>query len=214
MYAASLVPRTVVAGQGVRIFVGFPLIAALCLIAAVSVPRIQVKILGWLSVPLEEGHWLHQALLALTTTLVALFFIWSVKRLRVEGLFDFFFAPLTHPSASPFGMFSIALSATGGAIGGWLILTSEQVGLGTIFLALTFFFGGIALSSVPDAVSIAPPLPKVKVIRTTGQGKAQETEGRLLSHSEEHWYIFHEEDKSLRMVPDENVEVVCVEVRC
>lgn len=213
MYAASLVPRTVVAGQGVRIFVGFPLIAALCLITAVSMPRIQSKILEWVSIPLEEGHWLHQAILALTATLIALFFIWSVKRLRAEGLFDFFFAPLTHSSASPFGLFSIALSAIGGAVGGWLILTTEQVGWETVFLALVFFFGGIALSSVPDAVSIEPPLPKVNVIRTTKAGESIEYKGRLLTHSEGHWYIFHEEEKFLRMVPDDNVEVVCIEVR-
>lgn len=212
MYAASLVPRTVVAGQGVRIFVGFPLIAALCLITVVSVPRIQLKILEWVSMPLEEGHWLHQVILALTATLIAVFFIWSVKRLRAEGLFDFFFAPLTNPNASPFGLFSIALSAIGGAIGGWLILTAEQVGWETIFLALVFFFGAIALSSVPDAVSIDPPLPKVNVI-TTKAGESEEYEGRLLTHSEGHWYIFDEKKKFLRMVPDDNVEVVCIDVR-
>jgi hypothetical protein len=87
------------------------------------------------------------------------------------------------------------------------------MGWGTIFLALVFFFSGIALSSVPDAVSIEPPLPKVNVIRTTSSGESKEYKGRLLAHSENHWYIFHEEDKFLRVVPDDNVEVVCIEVR-
>ena len=214
LYAAALVPRTVVAGQGVRIFVGFPLVAALCLLVVVSLARWERDILELiLRKPLGEGDVLHQLILGFVAMLIALFFIFSVKRLRTEGLFDFFFTPLDKPDASPFRLLSIILSATGGAVGGWLILTADQVSWQTLFLALVFFFGSIALAGVPDAVSIDPPLPKVKVTETTKAGKEKTYEGKLLTHAEAHWYIFDDEEKVLHMIPDSKADVVCVQAK-
>jgi hypothetical protein len=81
---------------------------------------------------------------------------------------------------------------------------------------LVFFFGAIALAGVPDAVSIEPPLPKVKVTETTKRGEVNKYEGKLLAHSESHWYVFEEvegEEHVLHMIPDDNAEVVCFEAK-
>jgi hypothetical protein len=216
LYAAALVPRTVVAGQGVRIFVGFPLMAALFLLIVLSMMRWEKNIVTWVFAgALDDVLVLHQILVGSIAILVTLFFIWFVKRVRTEGLFDFFFTPLNKPDASQFRLSSIVLSALGTAVGGVLILTASDV-KGTLFLALVFFFGAIALASVPDAVSIEPPLPKVRVTETTNGGEVKNYEGRLVGHSEYHWYIFEEgEDKEhvLHMIPDGNAEVICVQAK-
>jgi hypothetical protein len=217
LYAAALVPRTVVAGQGVRIFVGFPLIAALCILIVTSMARWERELLEWiLNRPIDAGTVQHQILVGIIATFMALFFIWSVKKLRTEGLFDFFFTPLNKPDASAFKLFSIALAAIGAAIGARLILTADQVSWGTLFLTLVFFFGAIALAGVPDAVSIEPPLPKVTVTETTKGGEVKNYEGKLLAHSESHWYVFEEtegKEHVLHMIPDDNAEVICVQAK-
>lgn len=92
-----------------------------------------------------------------------------------------------------------------------MILTADQVTLGRLFLALVLFFGAIVLTGVPDAVSIAPPLPKVKVTETTKAGEIRHYDGQLLTHSEGHWYVFDDDEKVLHMIPDGNAEIVCVQ---
>jgi hypothetical protein len=214
LYAAALVPRTVVAGQGVRIFVGFPLIAALFLLIFLSTARWEREILEWaFRRPLNDV--LHQILVGFIAICITLSFIWFVKRLRTEGLGDFFFTPLNRPDASPFRLFSIFLGALGAAVGGVLILTADKMSWGTLFLALVFFSGAIALAGVPDAVSIEPPLPKVKITETTKGGEVNNYEGKLLSHYESHWYVFEEGEGEhiLHMIPDDNAEVSCVQAK-
>jgi hypothetical protein len=213
LYAAALVPRTVVAGQGVRIFVGFPLISALFLLIVVALVRWGRGILEGVLRPLGVGDVLHQLLLGIVATATALCFIFIVKRLRTEGLFDFFFTPLDKPDASPFRLLSLVISGIGGAIGGWLILGADQVSWETLLLALVFFFGAVALAGVPDAVSIDPPLPKVKVAETTKTGEEKQYEGKLLTHAEAHWYVFDDDEKVLHMIPDDKADVVCVQAK-
>jgi hypothetical protein len=223
LYAAALVPRTVVAGQGIRIFVGFPLVAALCLLIVVSMAlwhrvmaRWERDILEWFfASPPNSANVLHQILVGFVATLIALSFILSVKKLLTKGLFDFFFTPINEPDASPFTLFSIVLSATGGAIGGWIILTADPVNWQTLLLALVFFFGAIVIGGVPDAVSIDPPLPKVTVTQMTKTGE-KHYEGKLLTHSDGHWYVFEktgDQEHVLHMIPDDKAEVACLQAK-
>ena len=223
LYAAALVPRTVVAGQGIRIFVGFPLVAALCLLIVVSMAqweRVMAQwerdILEWVfATPPNGANVLHQILVGFVATLIALFFIVSVKKLLTQGLFDFFFTPINKPDASPFTLFSIVLSATGGAVGGWVILTADPVNWQTLLLALGVFFGAIVIGGIPDAVSIDPPLPRVTVTQITKTGE-KHYEGKLVAHFEGHWYVFQDsedQENVLHMIPDDKAEVACLQAK-
>jgi hypothetical protein len=213
VFAASMVPRTVVAAQGVRIFVGFPLIAALCLLTVVSMARWEPAIFMRVSgTSLQETSMVHVMFLACVSVIMTLLFVTAVKRLSDEHLFDFFFTPLTSSDPSPFRWVSIALSALGGAIGGWLFLAADQMSWKTVIVVSAVFFGSIALSSVPDAISIKPPLPAVKITEKDKDGTVKETyEGMLLSHSENHWYVFEAKKNILHMIPDESADVVSLE---
>jgi hypothetical protein len=85
VFAASMVPRTVVAAQGVRMFVGFPLIAALCLIILVSMARWEPALFMRVSgMSLQEASIVHAMFLACIATIVTLLFVTAVKRLSDE----------------------------------------------------------------------------------------------------------------------------------
>jgi hypothetical protein len=85
VFAASMVPRTVVAAQGVRMFVGFPLIAALCLIILVSMARWEPALFMRVSgMSLQEASIVHAMFLACIATIVTLLFVRAVKRLSDE----------------------------------------------------------------------------------------------------------------------------------
>lgn len=216
VFAASMVPRTVVAAQGVRIFVGFPLIAALFLLTVVSMARWLPKFFELVSgKSLQEATTVHLVFVAGVAIVVTLCFVTAVKRLSDEHLFDFFYTPATKSDASPVRRISIALSALGGAAaGGFLFLTVDQMSWTTILLALAVFFGSIALSGVPDAISITPPLPGVNVKEKDKEGEVKrEYQGMLLTHSENHWYVFDTESNILHMIPDESADVVSVQPR-
>jgi hypothetical protein len=228
LYTVSLVPRTVVAGQGLIIFVSYPLITALFIIAIVSVPLLVPELINTALVSLgvtemsRGGIW-DQIILALVSATLALLFFYFLGRPR--GFSRFLFPPPARPGAPSFGWKSTVISSIGGAIGAWWILSSLAPSInegrfsmdGVTFLTvLIVVFTINAVVSAPQAVSIDPPFPRTSVqVRENDDGtdstqeEPQAYEGKLIAHVEGHWYFFDELSNNLMAVPDDKADVVC-----
>jgi len=194
---------------------------ALFITVIVSIPRITPEVinvtLGYLELPtLPRGGILDRAILAFVSILLTLSFVRSVERLR--DIFDFLFPLPTRPAAPSFRWKSIALSSVGGAIGAWWILVSLATGInegkvnidvGVFLQALLIVFAINALAGAPEAVSIEPPFPAANVEIKKNENETSSITGKLLAHSEGHWYLFDDQSQNFVAVPDERADVVC-----
>ncbi len=189
-YAVTMVPKGIVAGQGVRIWVQFPLLLTLMVLLAV-----------WL-----WQHWplLIQALLLLT--IVVFWYISTslyVRKMakKVPGV-GRAWARVTYGLLAIAGVFIGASAAQLTESGGWDA---------TSFAIL--FFGNF-LAGLPMAILVDPPLPRVEIRLKEERPKEDIDQvsnycvGRLVAHTDGFWHLFVENQERLLSIPDDRVIAV------
>jgi hypothetical protein len=220
-FAVSLVPKTVVAGQGVRIWLRWTSVYAgllLLLTAVVSVVppthRLTAFEVAFVAVIVGTWAWVvavslgkqHRAARPpvgrLETSAWTLVTAVSVNIGYFPALYAFFlFNPEILDQRQAFWpeMFS-ALGLPIGDDGNFV------VGVISTFLA-GFFFG------LPTAIRAYPPLPEVVITmqpEPSVEGVPDHLEGWLVAHSDAYWHLFviGEAQRELLSIPDDKVLVV------
>jgi hypothetical protein len=184
-YAVSLLPRTVVAGHGVRIWLTWPIALTLILL----------PVAYWIGTrPTQESiaraeDYLYggTVIVAGIITLVAFFRIARRQGgLRLVTLLD---TPLL-----VFGTLMMAVIGSGtlsvaAQVISEVVIDAQRISpanshivAGTMLLFVGGFFVGL-----PAALIVEPPLPHVEVTRKNSQSAAR---GRLVNHSEGFWHLF------------------------
>jgi hypothetical protein len=193
-YVVALLPRTVVAGQGVRIWLVWPVSLAMLLTALVALiaghPNLALLIPG---LGLAFATLLAFLVLRSTTRTAHLPMDnqWGVGHLvaitAVAGLVgSIMMSKGTHL------IFLTAISA------GNLVPDSPSRNL--LVGAVLFTFGGFFVA-LPGAVVVSDPLPPVRI--DMGSGVAC-LDGYLVTHADGFWYFF-DEYKELQAIPDAKV---------
>jgi hypothetical protein len=210
-YAMSLIPRTVVAGQGVRIFVGFPTLMAILLLIwwlivfptlrllSVSVSNLAAWAVGILALGVlgAGGYWLLRSkyrqriqwLLGPTPEFPRYrWLIWITVVLAIPTLF-------------------VAGRLAAGAIRVQAQFPFITVELGLLVVAVTLTFLASFLLQLIDATAIKPPLPTVEIALSDRTGTV--LEGKLLTHTEGVVHFFDERHQ-LTSMPDSKISSVRV----
>jgi hypothetical protein len=217
-YAVSLLPRTVVAGHGVRIWLTLPIgLIVVVLLAAY-----------WLATrPDPDSLWLAETYLISGIFFVVLIIALAVclRIVRRQRLLQL---------ATPFNRFlgseTVVMAVIVAMVGAWWAMSvaaqiigeaiskAQESPLPTsyIVLGITLLVLGGFLVGLPAALTVEPPLPHVEITRKNKQSVAR---GRLVSHSEGFWHLFvgSNSDKALGLrnmsyeflsIPDAEVSVV------
>jgi hypothetical protein len=214
-YAVSLLPRVVVAGQGVRLWLRWPIIATTILLP--------IAILPWTSPGVIS------ALVTILSTIAFVFLSIAFRgslpaRMNQEGVWRLVW----------FGLGAYILILFGGlllTVG--LLLVAQEPSPATYFLdialkalgidmqknsfaigILLILLGGFAVGA-PSAIVVRHPLPQVKLEiddeasnRYVAMKKdSNSLEGWLVAHSDGYWHLFLGESKELQSIPDEQVRV-------
>jgi len=216
LYATSLMPKTVVAGQGIKAFFGFPLLANVLLVATFSV----YVVAQFHVIPLVSR--VYSAALAFSTLLTALLLFAflvlfvsigiyavvlsrrAVLLLRARGIQTF----TEERFSSPRSIFSLVVfNLTLVSVFVMLFWGFYRDGLSSygfsgraILAALLVSFVGAFIMSVPAAITQKLDLPKVRII-----GTEKTTVGTLIDHSGGCWHILVA-DGTIRAVPDGQVK--------
>jgi hypothetical protein len=202
-YAVTLLPRTVVAGQGVRLWLRWPLIAT-----AILVPAVQITASGSIIVTAFLGG-IALATLAqsVTRSSAARRRVWSISVIPITlGLLtvqEGVILAAQEPSLRA-KLASTVLEALGIAV------DENSVAIGVMLILL----GGFAIG-IPSAIVFRPPLPRVKLEiddEASNPSVAMKQgpnplEGWLVAHSDGFWHLFPDESKELQSIPDEQVHV-------
>jgi hypothetical protein len=214
LYAVSLVPKTVVIGQGIRIMLGTALMTwgpriALYAVALIGIP-IAVALVGEM----------NRVILQVVTAAIVLCSLWllgkleaSAGRLETTSLFNFLYLKSGPPP--PFKAALVFCGLVGGAIVGVGVVVyafQYEAGWQTFLIVLVAVFLINVIFGVPYAVSLSidAPLPKVRMTRAKAEngGDSSQTEGRLVAHSEGVFYVF--EGPILIAVPDAEAKIIKV----
>jgi hypothetical protein len=204
-YATSLVPKTVVAGQGVTGMLGFPLMVCAFIFVYLALSDLVISnyqtvgtlwrsgtkvyvvlmalfpVVSFIGAWLLFGSFLKGALLLIAVLLTVLFSLRIVLRQRNQDLkFEFF-----------------SLYARSGF-------------LPILIIALLLQFANQAVTVAQES---DPPLPRVEITWTTDTSdstKATLTEGKLVTHTESFWYILNQggQEAGLTAIPDDKVQHV------
>jgi hypothetical protein len=209
LYAISLIPRAVVAGQGMRIFMGFPtLIATLLLIwwfvvfpllrlvdvVASALAAWVVGIFALLAL-LAGGYWLLRSMYRRGIQWVLgpapehpryRWLIWITTGLAVPTLF-------------------VAGRLAAGAMNFHASFPYVTIDTSLLIVAIALSFLASSLLQLVDATAIEPPLPTVEI--TLSDGTQTVLEGKLLIHIEGVVYFF-DEKRRLTSMPDGEVSSV------
>ena len=216
-YASTLLPRTVVAGQGLRIWLKWPIaltviflflagISAFVLayesitadVVAVALLTFPVLIVPWIEIwKFRSKHKRRRAKRAGVTArtqfeaLMLQFSLWGA--LIMQAASYLIVAPLIvgHPLKETWGS---------------SFFTSHHILAGTIML----FFGGFLIGASP-ASRASPPLPRVTIATTSPEDrksrKLPRLHGHLVAHSDGFWHLIVEAERKhqLLSVPDGSV---------
>jgi hypothetical protein len=208
-YAMSLIPRAAVAGQGMRIFMGFPtLMATLLLIWWLIVfPVLDLlsvvvsNLAGWaigvfaLLVLLAGGYWLLR----------------SRYRLGIQWLLG---PTPEHPRYRWLIWTTIGLAVPTFFVAGRLAAGAMEVqaaypyitvDVSLLVVAIALSFLASSLLQLIDATAIDPPLPTVEIALSDGTQRV--LEGKLLVHIEGVVYFF-DEQRRLTSMPDGKISSV------
>jgi hypothetical protein len=196
LYATSLIPKTLVATQGIRIFIGWPLLSV-CLIL----------LIWWLQV--LSGIYLHSPdwVVRVGGAVTYLAVIWAIFKSGIGG------ALVTssgrHPLFTGFAIGAIYLVA--GLLAWPLIISGlgweygriipHIVGGWDLIKGLAVLAGMSFAAGVVEASQIDPPLPTVKIKENGGNTK----EGQLVTHADGFWYFFEVAGR-LECIDDDDVE--------
>jgi hypothetical protein len=192
-YVVSLLPRTVVAGQGLRIWLGLPLrLTFLVLLVALLMRSLSfilplyylVILLGlYAGIVVSGARDLEWQRLGFFSRLL----------LVVAGIIG---PPLV-------GLALLNLTATAPDTTSWLTENRFDTGIMLLFV-------GNFLLGIPAAVAAKPPLPRVRITKRSEVAPLQlpdPLEGLLVTHSDGFWHLF-DENNELLSVPDDKVLVV------
>lgn len=215
-YVTSLVPRTVVAGHGVRIWLGLPLfftVVGLLIVGVTAVVR---------------TTWLVQnTYLVLSGFTLAIFgFIWVytlLYTLLIRGQLRWSIW-LVNTITQWVGAFSIGLAAAlfskglgkeaGKPAPGFVWIDSIQnvFLVGGVLLFVGAFFCGVTLAMT---IVVDLPFPRVRIaLKDEGVTlKGVRLEGQLVAHSDGFWHLFSDKDKEFLSIPDERVLAVRIQER-
>ena len=211
-YAVSLIPRAVVAGQGMRIFMGFPTIMATSLLIWWL---IVFPVLRLLSVAVSNLAAWSVGIFALLALLAGGY--WMLRSRYRQGIQWLLGPTPEHPRyrwliwtttllAVP--TFFVAGRLAAGAIEVQATFPYITVDSRLLVIAITLTFLASSLLQLIDATAIDPPLPTVEI--TLSDGARTVLEGKLLVHLEGVVYFFDEQRK-LTSMPDS--EITSVQVR-
>jgi hypothetical protein len=217
LYAVSLAPRTFVAGQGVKNFLGPSLAnvlyAAMAFLLLLTITSVLWEISGKHSrlTFLQKGGAANaiSAGVVVGLLMVTVYAIPEETGFSITG-FDFRSAG---PGGSVLVSTALVLSLVGGIFGGYTLFRGLDVKEGEYFphvsnrraiikgLIVTFIVALIA--SFPAAAAKTPPLPWVEVI---GTEQSNNVEGFLVNHSEGSWYILKHDSQMLVVVRDDQID--------
>jgi hypothetical protein len=207
-YATSLVPKTVVAGQGVTGMLGWPLVLggiAIVYLALLDLVQSNYQSVRTLWHKQSTGRNVSLVLSALLPVVVfgwmwfmfGSFLIGAIYLIAVllAGLFTLRLVLRQHNLSLKFQIF--ARNARG-------------VLLPVLILLLLVQF---AQQAVLVAQERDPPLPRVEITwipDASNSTKATLTEGKLLTHTESFWYVLNQggQDAGLTAIPDDEVRHV------
>lgn len=209
-YAISLIPRAVVAGQGVRIFVGFPTVMATLLLAWWLVVFPVLRLVS--EVASDLAAW-FVGVLALVVLLAGGYWLLNKYRRRVQWLLG---PTPEHPRYGWLVWVTGGLAVPTFFVAGRLAAGAIEVrpafpyfaadpSLLAVAVALTFLAS--SLLQLIDATAIDPPLPTVEI--GLADGTRETVEGKLLIHTEGVVHFFDEE-RNLTSMPDGRVRSVKV----
>ena len=210
-YAVSLIPRAVVAGQGVRIFMGFPTVMATLLLIwwLVVFPVLRLlsvvasNLAAWsvgifaLLVLLAGGYWLLR----------------SKHRQRIQWLLG---PTPEHPRYRWLIWITLVLAVPTLFVAGRLAAGAMEVqaafpyitvDVSLLVVAIALSFLASSLLQLIDATAIDPPLPTVEIALSDATQTV--LEGKLLVHTEGVGHFFDEQRK-LTSMPDSKVTSVQV----
>ena len=210
-YAMSLIPRTVVAGQGTRIFMGFPTIMATLLLLwwLIVFPTVRL-----ISVAVSNLAALAANIFALVLLGVGIYWLMTSKyRQRIQWLLgpkpEFpryrWLIWITVGLAIP--TYFVAGRLAAGAMEVRVEFPFITVDLGLLFVAIALTFLASFLLQLIDATAIDPPLPSVQIALSDPSGTV--VEGKLLTHIEGVVYFFDEQHR-LTSMPDSKITSVRV----
>jgi hypothetical protein len=210
-YAMSLIPRAVVAGQGMRIFVGFPTImAALLLIWWLLI----FPVLRLLSVAVSGLASWAVGIFALLVLLAGGYWLLNKYRRRIQWLLG---PTPENPRYRWLIWITVGLAIPTFFVAGRLAAGAMEVqaeppfitvDLSLLLVAIALVFVASFLLQLIDATAINPPLPTVEIALSDGPRAV--LEGKLLTHTEGVVYFFDEQHK-LTSMPDS--EITSVRVR-
>ena len=208
-YAVSLIPRAVVAGQGMRIFMGFPtLMATLLLIWWLMVfPVLDLlsvvvsNLVGWaigvfaLLVLLAGGYWLLRSRHRLGIQ-------WLVGPTPEHPRYRWLIW-ITTGLAVP--TFFVAGRLAAGAMEVRAAFPYITVDVSLLVVAIALSFVASFLLQLIDATAMEPPLPTVEI--ALSEGTQRVLKGKLLVHLEGVVYFFDEQLR-LTSMPDSKISSV------
>jgi hypothetical protein len=192
-YAVALIPKTVVAGQGVRIWLRWPFVfTAILFIATILI----------------KPYPIIADLLLLVPVFIATYFLWTrVQRLSARTIILVNVAVVAGSGTIIFGIISFTQ---------WLffrnavLLPSFLSSTGHSITSILLTLLGTFLLGIGPAITEAPPLPEVKVTKRSGGEEGPEPPKRhLVAHSDGFWHFF-DENNDLLSIPDDQVSYVRV----
>jgi len=186
-YAVSLVPKTVVAGHGVRQLLAQPLLGIFLVVALVLLNYWVSKRFGRV--------WLRRMNAILSIGGVVVLVLMPGPR-NVEPTPETI-TPLDVLREAIIALIGVAVVILGSY---WAARYSRQ---GRFLLAAISVFAGLFLASLLRVTTNDPPLPRVDISGT------EEIQGRLVTHYDRVWYVFTEQG-NLVAVPDEKAGIVRV----
>jgi hypothetical protein len=222
LYVVSLVPRTVVAGHGVRLLVGIPLIWAILFAASLSVPMlmyegVNASIREAGSIPSKVVSAVVHELPVVASVAIVLFLLGLHEVMRAAGLYDILYPSYSRRltqkwfAVNNFSLSLIAanfLGCAGGALGGFILATSILVTRGVtweaVIIPLAVLIFTVVVANLLLVMSIKPLMPRVTATvvdgantdgpdgGANGTSKGDEVTGFLLAHSDGYWYIFED----------------------
>jgi hypothetical protein len=195
-YVVSLLPRTIVAGQGIRIWVQWPFFITVVLLLT-----------KWLISPAEDPL---ELLVMLTVGNGLLIYITRRAALRMlartstrEGEDNLQRRIFSGIRRRIFSANALAV------LGVNVVAVSSQSGVGNSPTYILWVIAGSFLMGVPIALVADPPLPKVEITKQPGatgevHSYPTEVEGYLVTHSDGFWHLFDGNNKFLS-IPDAQV---------
>lgn len=207
-YATSLVPKTVVAGQGVTGMLGLPLRFAVYFVVAVALidlARSNYRSVGTLWHKQKTKENLFLVIWALCP---AVLFVWSWFEtgsfLRSAINMIVFLLAALFLLSGQFRQYNLRLEFR---------YLAPKTRIVILPMFIIFLLGQFAQQAVRVAQEADPPLPRIEIAWTTEASdstKATHTQGKLLTHTEGFWYVLNQggQDVGLTAIPDDKVQHV------